>query len=75
MNLRGSLSLADDLDRALQRLMALDVEELPVVHPDRSARVVGVLSRRDLMAAYARRRFGAGEGHRESGPADGPAAN
>lgn len=57
---RGTLSPDDDLDEALQRLMALDVEDLPVVDPATPGRVVGILSRRDLTAAYARRRLGPG---------------
>lgn len=54
---RGSLAPDDDLDEALQRLMALDLEDLPVVDPANPGRVVGILSRRDLTAAYARRRL------------------
>ncbi len=53
----ATLRPTDDLDTALQRLMALDLEDLPVVDPEEPARVLGVLSRRDLLAAYARRRL------------------
>jgi chloride channel protein, CIC family len=56
----ATLSPDDDLDRALERLMALDVEDLPVVASDDPKRVVGLLSRRDIMAAYARRRVEGG---------------
>ncbi len=56
----ATLSPDDDLDRALERLMALDVEDLPVAAPDDPKRVVGLLSRRDIMAAYARRRVESG---------------
>lgn len=65
---RAHLSADDDLDRALHRLMSLGLEELPVVEPSDPARVLGILSRRDIIAAYARRRFegvpGAGEAAR-----------
>lgn len=53
----ASLHPDDDLDRALQRLVGLELEELPVVEPAEPRRVIGILSRRDIMAAYARRRF------------------
>lgn len=56
----AALSPADDLDRALQRMVSLDVEDLPVVEPSTPDRVVGILSRRDITAAYARRRFDTG---------------
>jgi CBS domain-containing protein len=51
------LAPGDDLDRALQRLMSLDLEELPVVDPARDGQLLGILSRRDIIAAYANRRF------------------
>jgi len=57
---RGSLSPEDDLDTALQRLIAMEIEELPVVDPHDSGRVLGILSRRDILAAYARRRLETG---------------
>jgi CIC family chloride channel protein len=56
---RGLLTIDDHLDRALQLIMALDLEDLPVVLRANSPHVVGILSRRDITAAYARRRFGA----------------
>jgi CIC family chloride channel protein len=56
----GTLAPGDDLDRALQRLMALELEELPVIDPGNSGHVLGILSRRDILAAYARRRLDAG---------------
>lgn len=52
----------DDLDTALQRLMALDVEELPVIESASPAHVLGILSRRDIIAAYSRGRLGAAHG-------------
>ncbi len=57
---RSPLSPDDDLDRALQRLMALDVEELPVVEASNPRHVLGILSRRDIIAAYAGSRLGSG---------------
>ncbi len=53
----ATITRETDLDRALQRMMALDVEDLPVVDPAQPDRVVGILSRRDITAAYARKRF------------------
>jgi CIC family chloride channel protein len=50
------LSLDDDLDSALDRMVALDVEELPIVRSEEDRRVVGLLSRRDIIAVYTRRR-------------------
>ena len=53
----ATLLPADDLDRAHQLLMARDVEELPVVDAGDSGRVLGILSRRDVLAAYTGRRL------------------
>jgi CIC family chloride channel protein len=47
-----SLSVRDDLDEALRRLVSLDVAELPITDPDAGNRVVGLLSRRDIVAVY-----------------------
>jgi CIC family chloride channel protein len=44
----------DDLRTALQRLTELNVDEIPVVSPDDSTRLVGLLHRRELVAAHAR---------------------
>ena len=63
---RATLSPGDDLDHGLQRLMSLDVEDLPVVDDADPRRVLGILSRRDVMAAYADRRLG------HDGPVDSP---
>ena len=57
---RATLAPHDDLDTALQRVMALELEELPVVDPADSGKVLGILSRRDIIAAYARRRLDSG---------------
>ncbi|MGH7680947.1 MAG: chloride channel protein [Candidatus Eiseniibacteriota bacterium] len=53
----ATLSLGDDLDVALQQLVAHDVEELPVTEGVERSRLVGLLSRRDILAAYNQRRF------------------
>jgi CIC family chloride channel protein len=58
---RATLSPEDNLDTALQRLMSLEVEELPVVEPGDPPRVLGLLSRRDIMVAYAGRRLEGGQ--------------
>ncbi|HEY7728061.1 MAG TPA: chloride channel protein [Candidatus Eisenbacteria bacterium] len=52
-----SLSLDDDLDTALQRMVSLDAAELPIVDAGERRRVVGLLSRRDILAVYNRRRM------------------
>lgn len=62
----ATLTPDDDLDRALQSLMSLEVEELPVVERGDPGKLIGILSRRDIIAAYARRRH-------ESGPSAAPA--
>lgn len=52
-----SLSPEDSLDTALQRMVSLDVEELPITDPRDEHRVTGLLSRRDIIASYNRRRL------------------
>jgi len=59
---RALLSPDDNLDLALQQLMSLDVEDLLVVDPADERHVVGILSRRDIIAAYAKRRLGSEPG-------------
>jgi CIC family chloride channel protein len=54
---RALLYPDEDLDTALQQLMALEVEDLLVVDPENRHHVLGILSRRDIMAAYAKRRM------------------
>jgi CIC family chloride channel protein len=44
----------DDLEAALQRLVVTDFSVLPVVSRDDPARLVGVLSQRDVLAAFGR---------------------
>jgi CIC family chloride channel protein len=48
-----SLSIDDDLEEALRRLVALDAPELPITDPSQGNRVVGLLSRRDVVAFYS----------------------
>ena len=43
----------DDLHTALRRLTELNLDEIPVVDPDDPTRLVGLLGRRELVAAYS----------------------
>jgi CIC family chloride channel protein len=45
----------DDLHLALRRLTELNADEIPVVRPDDPSRLLGLLSRRSLVAAYSAR--------------------
>lgn len=47
----------DDLNTALTRFTALNIDELPVVSPDDSQRLLGILRRKETIAAYNRRRI------------------
>lgn len=47
-----TVTLADDLHSALKRLTELNADELPVVAPDDPGQLVGLLNRRELVAAY-----------------------
>ena len=47
----------DDLDAALQKLVAHGVEELPVTDAPGGGRFIGLLSRRDILVSYNQRRF------------------
>jgi CIC family chloride channel protein len=42
----------DDLHLALRRLTELNADEIPVVRPDDPSRMLGLMSRRSLVAAY-----------------------
>jgi CIC family chloride channel protein len=44
----------DDLHTALRRLTALNLDEIPVVDPDDPGKLLGLLGRRELVAAYTR---------------------
>lgn len=48
---------ADDLNTALTRFTALNIDELPVVSPDDPQKILGVLRRKETIAAYNRRRL------------------
>ncbi len=47
----------DDLNSALTRFTALNIDELPVVSPDDSQRILGVLRRKETINAYNQRRM------------------
>ena len=49
------VSPAERLDAALARLDQVDMDELPVVAADDGDHVMGLVSRRDILAAYTRR--------------------
>ena len=46
------LNLVDDLHTALRRFTQKNIDDIPVVHAQDSGRIVGMLSRKDLIAAY-----------------------
>jgi len=48
-----SVTPADNLHTALQRLTELNMDEIPVVAPDDSSHLIGLLSRRELSMAYS----------------------
>ena len=50
----ATLTPDDDLETALKRLVAADVDILPVVSRDDPRALVGLLSRRDVLRAYGR---------------------
>lgn len=45
----------DDLNTALKRFTMKNIDEMPVVAPDDPRRVLGLLSRKDVIGAYGRR--------------------
>ncbi len=47
----------DDLNHALNLFTALNVDELPVVDPENHNRIVGVLRRKEVIAAYNKKRL------------------
>ncbi|MCA9128141.1 MAG: chloride channel protein [Planctomycetales bacterium] len=47
----------DDLNAALTRFTAMNIDELPVVAPDDKQRILGILRRKETIAAYNRRRL------------------
>lgn len=50
-----SVTTEDDLHTALKRMTELNVDELPVVEVGDPTRLIGLLGRRDLVAAYGSR--------------------
>jgi CIC family chloride channel protein len=44
----------DDLDRAMRRIGYRNIEQLPVVDRNQPRRLVGIISRRDMVSAYNR---------------------
>ncbi|MCA9103120.1 MAG: chloride channel protein [Planctomycetales bacterium] len=44
----------DDLHKALRRFTVKNIDEIPVVDPEEPRRVIGLLRRRDVIAAYDR---------------------
>ena len=59
----------EGLPRVLERFAAQESERLPVLAPDGSRRLVGTISRRDVLAAYARDLL---RRRAHSAPLDGP---
>jgi CIC family chloride channel protein len=49
------VSPEDDLNTALQRFTALNLDELPVVNDHEPGRLLGFLRRKETIAAYNRR--------------------
>ena len=50
-----SVTPDDDLNTALQRFTSINVEELPVLDPNDSGNLLGMLRHKDLIAVYNRR--------------------
>jgi chloride channel protein, CIC family len=50
-----SVNPSDDLNTALQRFTALNLDELPVIDEDNPGRLLGMLTRRETIAFYNRR--------------------
>ncbi len=47
-----TVTLKDDLHTALKRMTELNLDEIPVVEPDDSTQLIGLLSRRELVNTY-----------------------
>jgi len=54
----------DDLHTALRRFTQKNIDDIPVVDPEDPGRIVGMLSRKDLIAAYHNRTTALREAHR-----------
>ncbi|HEY5674630.1 MAG TPA: chloride channel protein [Malonomonas sp.] len=49
-----TVGASDNLDTAMQRIGYRNIEQLPVVDPQQNNRLVGIISRRDMVSAYNR---------------------
>jgi CIC family chloride channel protein len=49
-----TVSTRDSLLTALQRISSRDYSILPVVDPENPSRILGILTRRDILSAYDR---------------------
>jgi CIC family chloride channel protein len=47
-----TISLDDNLYNALEKITSKDFSILPVVSPDDSSKLLGILTRRDIIGAY-----------------------
>ncbi|MCA9161249.1 MAG: CBS domain-containing protein, partial [Planctomycetales bacterium] len=52
-----TVSPEDDLNTALTRFTAMNIDELPVVAEDDPQKLLGILRRKETIAAYNRRRL------------------
>jgi len=52
-----TVQASDDLNTALGKFTSLNVDELPVVDPENNGKLLGVLRRKEVIAAYNRRRL------------------
>ena len=50
-----TLSPSDDLNSAMQKFTSLNLEELPVLDPDDPGKLLGMLRRKETIAAYNQR--------------------
>ena len=52
-----TLQLDDDLNVAMGQFTALNIDELPVMSPKNPSQIIGVLRRKEAIAAYNKRRL------------------
>lgn len=52
-----TLQLEDDLNVAMGQFTALNIDELPVISPENPNQIIGVLRRKEAIAAYNKRRL------------------
>ena len=60
-----SVTPEDDLNTALKRFTSLNLDEIPVIDQDDSGRLLGMLRRKEVIAAYNRRLMEHKETHAE----------